>query len=155
VIYSPDLLRLMGTNIAADLLNKNHTSNEQKLWRHVIINAVEDARATPSDRKTSVYKFDAHEWIMQSKDFEIICWWANWDPEEVRAQYKRALKDLNIKFTYKQIAWKQYYELFNKLKRAKVVEDRKYLRNKVEEARRAVMNAKAIAMTTFFISLTA
>jgi hypothetical protein len=92
---------------------------------------------------------------MQSKDFEIICWWANWDPEEVRAQYKRALKDLNIKFTYKQIAWKQYYELFNKLKRAKVAEDRKYLRNKVEEARRAVMNAKAIAMTTFFISLTA
>jgi hypothetical protein len=58
VIYSPDLLRLMGTNIAADLLNKNHTSNEQKLWRHVIINAVEDARATPSDRKTSVYKFE-------------------------------------------------------------------------------------------------
>jgi hypothetical protein len=42
-----------------------------------------------------------------------------------------------------------------KLKRAKVAEDRKYLRNKVEEARRVVMNAKAIAMTTFFISLTA
>jgi hypothetical protein len=86
------------------------------------------------------------------KTLRLFVGGTNWDPEEVRAQYKKALQNLNIKFTYKQIAWKQYYELFNKLKRAKVAEDRKYLRNKVEEARRAVMNAKAIAMTTFFIS---
>ncbi len=155
MIYSPDLLKLMGTNIAADLVNENHISNEQKLWRHVIVNAMEDARATANDRKTSIFKFDAHEWIMSSRDFETVCWWANWDPEDVRTQYKKALQNLSIKFTYKQIAWRDYYNLFNKLKRAKAAEDRKYLRHKVEEARRIVMHAKMVAMTTFFISVTA
>ena len=38
------LLRLMGTKITADILNENHVNNEQKLWRHVILNAFEDCR---------------------------------------------------------------------------------------------------------------
>jgi len=35
----------MGTKITADIIADNHISNEQKLWRHVILNAFEDARA--------------------------------------------------------------------------------------------------------------
>ena len=77
----------MGTNIASDLIKDNHQLPEQKLWRYVILNAVEDARATAADRKTSVYKFDAHNWILSNnEDFNQICWWAAWDPDEVRAQ---------------------------------------------------------------------
>ncbi|MDA0987483.1 MAG: hypothetical protein O3A55_07800 [Bacteroidetes bacterium] len=155
MIYSPDLLKLMGISIAADLINQTHVSNEQKLWRHVILIAMEDVRATTSDRKTSIFKFNAHHWILYDKDFEIICWWANWDPEEVRFQYKKALSSLAIKFTYRQIAWKHYYDLYKKLKEAKQLDERKYLRQKVEEARRAVMNAKTVAVTTFFILPTA
>ena len=29
----------MGINIAEDLVNENHTSPEEKLWRYVLINA--------------------------------------------------------------------------------------------------------------------
>ena len=72
MIYSVDLLKLMGTNIAADIVAENHVCNEQKLWRHVILNAFEDTRILSIDRKTSLQKCDAHYWIAESKDFDQI-----------------------------------------------------------------------------------
>ena len=39
----------MGTNIAADIVAENHVCNEQKLWRHVILNAFEDTRTESGD----------------------------------------------------------------------------------------------------------
>jgi hypothetical protein len=45
VLYSVDLLKLMGTRIASDIVAENHVCNEQKLWRHVILNAFEDTKA--------------------------------------------------------------------------------------------------------------
>ena len=144
----------MGTNIASDLLNNTHQLPEQKLWRYVILNAVEDARAEAADRKTSVYKFDAHEWILNGEDFEQVCWWADWDPNEVRSQYKKALANKSIVFLEKHLRWNDYTKMFHKLKSAKDKESRKYLRNKVEEARKKVMEAKMIVVTTLFISLT-
>jgi len=32
----------MGTKIAQDIISETHVCNEQKLWRHVILNAFED-----------------------------------------------------------------------------------------------------------------
>jgi predicted DNA-binding protein (UPF0251 family) len=154
VIYSPELLKLMGTNIASDLIKDNHQLPEQKLWRYVILNAVEDARATAADRKTSVYKFDAHNWILSGdEDFNQICWWAAWDPDEVRAQYKKALNNKSIVFLEKHLRWNDYTKLFQKLKSAKDKESRKYLRSKVEEARKKVMEARMVVVTTLFISI--
>ena len=63
VIYSLDLLRLMGTKITSDIISENHVNNEQKLWRHVILNAFEDCRIEAGDRKSSLNKTDAHFWI--------------------------------------------------------------------------------------------
>lgn len=144
----------MGTNIASDLVAENHLAPEQKLWRYVILNAVEDARAMAGDRKTSVYKFDAHEWILNGKnDFNQICWWADWDPEEVRSQYKKALADNTVAFLEKHLRWNDYTKMFKKLKAAKNKEDRRYLRMKVEEARKKVMQAKMVLVTTMFISI--
>ena len=62
MIYSVDLLKLMGTSIAADIVAENHVCNEQKLWRHVILNAFEDTKALMSaERKaSSSQKCDAH-----------------------------------------------------------------------------------------------
>ena len=88
MIYSPDLLRLMGTKITADILAENHINNEQKLWRHVILNAFEDCRIEAGDRKSSLNKTDAHFWIAKSKDFDQICWWAGWEPEELMQQLR-------------------------------------------------------------------
>ena len=144
----------MGTNIASDLITDNHKLPEEKLWRYVILNAIEDARATAADRKTSVYKFDAHEWISaELRHFNQICWWAAWDPDEVRAQYKKALNNKSIVFLEKHLRWNDYTKMFYKLKSAKDKESRKYLRIKVEQARKNVMTAKMIVITTIFVSL--
>ena len=83
----------MGTNIASDLIKENHQNNEQKLWRHVILNAMEDVRIKNTDRKSALTKIDAHEWISDSEEFDQICWWAGWDPEEIKTRYKKALRN--------------------------------------------------------------
>ena len=93
MIYSPDLLKLMGTNIAQDIISENHVCNEQKALRHVILNAFEDVRILSGDRKSSLNKCDAHFWISESKDFEQICWWAGWEPEMLDTGILKALRE--------------------------------------------------------------
>ena len=92
----------MGTSIAQDIISESHVCNEQKLWRHVILNAFEDVRMLSGDRKSSLNKCDAHFWISESKDFEQICWWAGWEPDNVRYRYSKALKEGLIKFKRRQ-----------------------------------------------------
>ncbi|BCV06791.1 MAG: hypothetical protein CM15mV143_150 [Caudoviricetes sp.] len=61
MIYSLDLLKLKGTSIASDIISENQVCNEQKLWRHVILNAFEDLyKILARDRKSSLNKCDAH-----------------------------------------------------------------------------------------------
>ena len=92
----------MGTDIAREIVSQNHMNSDQRLWRHVLLNALEDARLLQSDRKSSIYKMQAHEWIAQdTQDFQTICWWSGWDPEHVKERYLKAVvyssKVLNIK----------------------------------------------------------
>ena len=131
----------MGTELATDLVHNNHQDAEQKLWRHVILNALEDASVDLNDRKSAVNKFEAHNWIIKDKDFEKISWWAGWDPELVRQQYKKAVKNMTIKFTYKQVKWQKYYILYKKLQSEKDTAARVSLRKSVETARKNVFNA--------------
>ena len=101
----------MGINISQDIVAQNHASATQRLWRHVLLNAFEDARLLQSDRKSSIYKMEAHEWIAQdSKDFQTICWWSGWDPEEVRNRYMKAVKNGDVTFNDRQVKWIKYYK---------------------------------------------
>ena len=131
----------MGTELATDLVHNNHQDAEQKLWRHVILNALEDASVDLNDRKSAVNKFEAHNWIIKDKDFEKISWWAGWDPDLVREQYKKAVKNMTITFTYKQVKSQKYYILYKKLQGEKNTENRTILRKLVESARKQVYNA--------------
>ncbi len=153
MIYSPDLLKLMGTNIASDLINENHQNNEQKLWRHVILNAMEDVRINNVDRKAALTKIDAHEWICKSKDFEQICWWAGWDPEEIKIRYRKALKNAEIKFNLKHLRWKEYNELFKKHREEKNLEQRAQLRMALIRARNNISKTKCIFISTIFLQV--
>ena len=103
----------MGINIAKEVVAQNHSSADQRLWRHVLLNAFEDARLEQSDRKSSIYKMEAHEWIAaDTKDFQTICWWSGWDPEEVRGRYMKAVKNGDVTFTDRQIKWIKYYKKY-------------------------------------------
>ncbi len=141
MIYSLDLLKLMGTKIASDVISENHVCNEQKLWRHVILNAFEDAKILAGDRKSSLNKCDAHFWIICTKDFEQICWWAGWEPDNVRYRYTKALREGLIRFKRRHFLWHEYNKLFKRLKDEEDINERKELRRHLENKRRQIMDA--------------
>ena len=149
MIYSVDLLKLMGTSIAADIVAENHVCNEQKLWRHVILNAFEDTKVMSGERKSSLQKCDAHFWIAKSLDFEQICWWAGWEPDNVRYRYYKALKSGDIKFKRRHFLWHQYDLLFQRLKVEEDLDKRRELRRNVENKRRQIMLADNVYVDHF------
>jgi len=139
----------MGINIAADIVAENHVCNEQKLWRHVILNAFEDTKVMSGERKSSLQKCDAHFWIAKSLDFEQICWWAGWEPDNVRYRYYKALKSGDIKFKRRHFLWHQYDLLFQRLKIEEDLDKRRELRRNVENKRRQIMDADNVYVDNF------
>ena len=132
----------MGINIAKEVVAQNHSSADQRLCRHVLLNAFEDARLEQSDRKSSIYKMEAHEWIAaDTKDFQTICWWSGWDPEEVRGRYMKAVKNGDVTFTDHQIKWIKYYKKYLELKKIPTKEERAPVRKALHKARLAVFDA--------------
>ena len=143
----------MGIEISQDLIQENHVCSEQRLWRHVLIQAFEEAKFPQSDRKSSIYKMEAHEWIIQdNSDFETICWWSGWDPEHVREQYFKAIKRGDITFNKRQVKWIDYYKKYVALKHTKDYEQRKFLRHQLEKARAAVFIATTALVSNFIVS---
>ena len=132
----------MGIDIAKEVVAQNYQSADQRLWRHVLLNAFEDARLEQSDRKSSIYKMEAHEWIAaDSKDFQTICWWSGWDPEEVRGRYIKAVKNGDVTFNDRQVKWIKYYKKYLELKKIPTKEERAPVRQALHKARLAVFNA--------------
>ena len=132
----------MGINIAQEIVAQNYISANQRLWRHVLLNAVEDAQLLQSDRKSSIYKMEAHEWIAaDSKDFQTICWWSGWDPEEVRGRYMKAVKKGDVTFNDRQVKWIKYYKKYLELKKIPTKEERAPVRQALHKARLAVFDA--------------
>ena len=142
----------MGIEIAESLISQNHYCPEQRLWRHVLLNAVEDTRITQSDRKSSIHKMEAHQWITQeNQDFNWICWQSGWDPEIVKEHYFKAVKSGNIIFTKRQLKWVEYYKLYLNLKNEKDTDKRKVLRKRVDGLRQTVLSTTT-AVVKMFVS---
>ena len=82
--YSVDLLKLMGIRFSASLTNEVGVSREQKLWRAVLVNAIEESTNMQQDRKSSIYKGQAYVWLINKDgDFEQVCNYGNFDPLQV------------------------------------------------------------------------
>ena len=138
----------MGIDIAKEVVAQNYQSADQRLWRHVLLNAFEDARLEQSDRKSSIYKMEAHEWIAaDSKDFQTICWWSGWDPEEVRGRYMKAVKNGGVTFNDRQVKWIKYYKKYLQLKKIPTKEERAPVRKALQKARAAVFMATTALVT--------
>ena len=138
----------MGIDIAKEVVAQNYQSSDQRLWRHVLLNAFEDARLEQSDRKSSIYKMEAHEWIAtDSKDFQTICWWSGWDPEEVRGRYMKAVKKGDVTFNDRQVKWIKYYKKYMQLKKIPTKEERAPVRKALQRAREAVFMATTALVT--------
>jgi len=143
----------MGTSFASVLLNTSDISSEQKLWRGVLCNALEDASLQQNDRKSSIYKSQAHNWILtKSEDFSTVCYWSGFTPEHINEKYIKAVQNLDITFTNKQVAWAKYYIQYNKYKNSKDQESKKYHKMRMEQLRKNVIDATTYVITSIFIS---
>ena len=142
----------MGIEIAHSLISASHHCPEQRLWRHVLLNAVEDTRITHSDRKSSIHKMAAHDWITkENQDFSWVCWQCGWDPEIVKEQYFRAVRKGVVTFTHRQIKWVEYYKLYLGLKKEPNTEKRRDLRKRVEKLRWDVVRTTTALIKMFVV----
>jgi hypothetical protein len=144
----------MGTSFAATMLSTQEIMAEEKLWRGVLCNALEDSCNNQNDRKSSVYKFDAHNWIINDDDdFQKVCYWAGFSPEHVKSKYIQAIEKKDIKFTEKQVAWRRYYVQYHKYRNCKEPESKKYHRKHLEHLRRCVTSATTALFTSILVSV--
>ena len=143
----------MGTEFATITLNNDKILPEQKLWRGVLFNALEDSMLGASDRKSSIYKTQAHNWIVnKTDDFEKICFWGGYDPDNVKEKYCAAVKNGDITFNKKQIAWAKYYKQYLIYKKSTDLESKKYHRKRLEWLRNEVKDATTALISMIIIS---
>ena len=66
-MVAPYLLQKMGLKFARSVLDRN-LDPEQRLWRAVVVNAFDETLINQSDRKSSLIKITAHNWIIEADD---------------------------------------------------------------------------------------
>ena len=151
---STDLLRAIGINLARNIVEQDDLKPEGKLWRCVILNAFEDAFVTHSDRKNSLKKLAAHNWIISMcDDFKNVCMCAELDPILVKEAYTRALREKNIRFTKRQLMWLRYDRMYNRMKNLPDKEKQRFLRKRVKQMRENVFLTSTEYVSTVFLSV--
>lgn len=143
----------MGISFAETVLKTNELAPEQKLWRGVLFNAIEDTLIARNDRKSSINKLEAHRWIMNMcADFEKVCYWAGFDPDHVKERYIMAIKRGDIWFNCKQVAWDKYYQQYTLYKKSTELEAKKFHRKQLDEMRKIVMHSSTTLFTSILIT---
>ena len=139
--------------LSPDALAFPELKPEERLWRSVVITALEDARITHSDRKHSIAKLKAHNWILNNtSNFFDICCWAGLDPEVIQANYRKSLKKGIVTFNKKQILWFQYDRVYQRLKENLDVEEKKHIRRQVKNMRVKIYQTSEEILNETFIS---
>ena len=143
----------MGIDFATIAISNDELIPEQLLWRGVLVNAIEDTLITQSDRKSSIIKLEAHDWIINSgEDFQKVCYWSGFTPEHINEKYIQAIKRGDITFNFKQVAWGKYYLQYKLYKKCQEYESKKYHRKRLESLRKAVIEATTAVFTSILIS---
>ena len=141
VSYSADLLKLMGTKLASQVLHQKDKLPQIKMWQAVVLAAFEDVACPLSDKRSSIYKWEAFKWFHCKEDFEQVCYLADFEPEYVRERFQIAIDNEDILFTQKQIAWAKYFEVLTKYHEAPDRKSKRELKKELEIKRLAIFNA--------------
>ena len=140
--------------IATEALAHKNLLPEERLWRSVIINALEDTQIVHVDRKNSIAKLKAHNWIIgNEEDFQNICIWGELEPDIINSHYRNLLKKKIVRFTDKQILWYRY-DLFSKtLNQVSDERKKKVLRRKIRDMRELICATPGQLVSTIFLSV--
>jgi hypothetical protein len=137
----------MGTSFAAQLLSTD-VEPEEKLWRGVLCNAIEDAGQRSQERKPSIISV-----MSNVTDFYTVCYYAGFEPEHVKERYKMAIMKGDIQFSPRNFAWKKYSEQFTKYRNCKEVESKKYHRKHLTHLRHAVDLCTTVFISNLVVSI--
>ena len=150
---APVLLKTMGVRFARTVLADIYLEAEQKLWRAVVINALEDCMVELSDRKSSLIKINAHNWVLSgNKNFDVVCHWGGLDPDVVEESYKQALCTKRLNFTKRQVAWFEYDKVYKTLLSCNSKCYQKKIRKQLDCMRVNVKATPVTYVSTVFLS---
>jgi hypothetical protein len=105
---------------------------EQRLFQAILVQALEDVLNPSNFKKETYWKEDAYKWFYgNSEDFQDVCWAADMDPELIRGEFIKLIKNKKIKFSTKQQRWLNYRELYRLYREADSKEERREIRKKI------------------------
>jgi len=149
---SAEVLKLLGYRTAKAIV-LTERNPEEKLFVYILINAIEDVMVHQSDRKSSLIKCEAHNWLIgMSEEFCNTCEFGLLNPIMVQSSYQQAIKDRKIKFTQRQIQWKKYHNTYKTFKKS---DDKEKRRNKgmLRRLRQQVLQSSTSFVSTLFLSV--
>ena len=134
-MYSPNLLKILGTDMAAEVVDSKKPA-EQRLFQAIVLQAFEDAMTTQGSKQESYLKKDAHDWFIdKNKSFEEVCWFAGFDPDIIHEKYKKLVYEGKVVFTELQREWVRYRGLYRDYRAASNSNDRKNIMEKIMEVK--------------------
>ena len=128
---SPNLLKNLGIKLSMELTRPKELA-EQRLFQAILVQALEDVLNPSNFKKETYWKEDAYKWFYgNSEDFQDVCWAADIDPELIRGEFIKLIKNKKIKFSTKQQRWLNYRELYRLYREADSKEKRREIRKKI------------------------
>ena len=105
---------------------------EQRLFQAIIVQALEDVTNPSSFKKETYWKEDAYKWFFNnSQDFQDVCWSADMDPEMVRGEFLKLVRNKKIIFSKLQVHWLNYRKLYKLYREAGSKEERRKIKKSI------------------------
>ena len=105
---------------------------EIRLFQAILLQAFEDSLSMSGFKRETYWKEDSYKWFLgDSKDFQYVCWNADMDPQVVRDEFVKLMRNGKIKFTELQKSWINYREFYKHYRNAKTKEEREEVKRKI------------------------
>ena len=105
---------------------------EQRLFQAIIVQALEDVTNPSGFKKETYWKEDAYKWFLNnSEDFQDVCWSADMDPEIVRGEFLKLVRNKKIIFSKLQVHWLNYRKLYKLYREAGSKEERRKIKKSI------------------------
>jgi len=121
----------LGIKLAMELTG-HKVQAEQRLFQAIIVQALEDVTNPSSFKKETYWKEDAYKWFFNnSQDFQDVCWSADMDPEMVRGEFLKLVRNKKIIFSKLQVHWLNYRKLYKLYREAGSKEERREIKKSI------------------------
>ena len=129
--YSPNLLKNLGIKLAM-MFTQQKRPAEIRLFQAILLQAFEDSLSMSGFKRETYWKEDSYKWFLEDgKDFQYVCWNADMDPQVVRDEFVKLMKNGKIQFTELQKSWINYREFYKHYRNAKTKEEREEVKRKI------------------------